>query len=76
MRRYFITFYTCSQSDNVSGYKIGWCTSICEDGSFVNRKSVENFVRSSKGNENVRDVIITNILELSESDFQDFIKEE
>lgn len=73
MKRYFITFYSCSQSDNVSGYKIDWCTSIC---SFVNRKSVENFVRSSKGNENVRDVIITNILELSESDFQDFIKEE
>ena len=75
MKRNFVIFYTCSRN-YVNGWTIGWYTLISEDGKYVNKKEVENFVKSLKGNENVRDVIITNILELSESDFQYFIKEE
>lgn len=75
MKRNFIIFYTCSRNDN-NGYTVGWCTFVSENGRYVNKKEIENFVKSWKGNENVKDVVITNILELSESDFQDFIKEE
>ena len=75
MRRNFVVFYTCSRT-NSNGWTVGWCTFISEDGSYINKKEVENFVKSWNGNENVKDVIITNVLELSESDFRDFIKEE
>ena len=75
MKRYFVIFYTCSRTDT-NGYTIGWCTFVSQDGRYVNKKEIENFVKSWKGNENIKDIVITNILELSESDFQDFIKEE
>lgn len=75
MKRNFVIFYICSRSDS-SGWTVGWCTFVNDQGGYVNKKEVENFVKSWKGNENIKDVVITNVLELSESDFKDFIKEE
>ena len=75
MKRNFVIFYTCSRNDS-NGWTIDWCSYVSENGRYVNKKEIENFVKLWKGNENVKDVVITNILELSESDFQDFIKEE
>jgi hypothetical protein len=67
MKRYFIIFYTGIDEDNKQ--TIGESTCISENGKYFSRAS---FIEYTKKDKSLICLIITNIIELTENDFNCF----
>lgn len=68
MERYFLIFYTGNLIS--SGQQIGHMTHISKDGRHPNAKQVVEWLKEQ--NPKTENFVITNLIELSESDFNDW----
>ena len=66
--RYFIVSYQGVSSDN--NLNIGSITTVINDGDFINQDYTLNWI---KENNNLESVTITHILEITSSDYEQFI---
>lgn len=65
--RYFIVSYKCMMwRDNITSWE-----AITTKGSYVNWKEIEEYWFK---NQNKTNMVVSNIIELNESDYNDFIK--
>jgi hypothetical protein len=72
MCRYFIVFYDARNSKNQSA---GNCWVQNEEGAFVNNAATVKNIALANPQFAENDIVITNILELSAKDFNDFLKQ-
>ena len=69
MKRYFIVMY--STKDKKCSQTTGDLTTFTEDGKYINRKKMEDYILNRY---NSIDTIITNIIELSEQEHNEWIR--
>lgn len=67
-KRYFIVMFIGSHPN---GQATGHMDFTCSDGCFIRRKEATKQISAT--NESIRDVVITNIIELTEADYQSWI---
>lgn len=66
--RYFIVFYLANEGLKQN---IGWVSVLNKDGTYINMKSISHKIAISI-NVDPKIVVITNIIELNESDYKDW----
>lgn len=71
MERYFIVFYDARNNRNHSTGNL-WVRNT--DGAYVNNKEVIKTTALANPNFDEQDIVITNIIELNETDFKKFIE--
>lgn len=67
--RYFIVFYT--GTDCLDNIIVGYITGVVPNGGYINNNSACNSIIKDRSAENV---VITNIIELSEADYIEYTR--
>ena len=70
-KRYFIVFYEAINTITDRKFK-GWC-GVNTDGSYVSLKEIKKDIKDYHKGFDLKDIMPTNIIELNESDYNDFI---
>lgn len=71
MCRNFIVFYDARNNKNQSA---GNCWVRNVDGSYVNSAKIRKDIATMNPQFDENDIVVTNIIELNENDFNDFVK--